>query len=171
VRRVLVVGITGAGKTTAARRLARALDVPFHEMDELAIESGWRTPASFVADVEAILRTDAWVIDSYGYDAVRSAMWDAADTVVWLDYSARVMAPRVVRRSLARSLRRTPVFGGNIETWRGWLSPDHPVWSSLRRLRARRRVIGQLAYANRREPLQVLRFRDPAELDRWWHEL
>lgn len=141
MQRVLVVGITGAGKSTAARRIATTLGVPFHELDALAIGPGWTTPPDFFDTVQAILEQPGWVLDSYGYDQVREAMWAAADTVVWLDYPRRVVAVRVLRRSARRTVRRTPVFGGNIETWRSWLDPEHPVWWAMTQFRARRRLL------------------------------
>ena len=41
LRRVRVVGNSGAGKTTFARRLADALDVPHLELDEVFWDAGW----------------------------------------------------------------------------------------------------------------------------------
>ena len=166
MQRVLVAGITGAGKTTAAQRIAEQLDAPFHEMDSLAIGPEWSTPVDFVANVERILAEPRWVFDSYGYEQVRNAMWAAADTVVWLDYPLRIVAPRIVRRSLSRSWHRTPVFGGNVETWRSWLSADHPVWWALRKHGARRRAIGELA--QRAGPgVRVVRLTGPHQLEHW----
>ena len=165
MQKVLVVGITGAGKTTAARRIAELIDAPFHEMDALAIGPGWTTPAGLETDVARIVAGPRWVFDSYGYDQVRDAMWAAADTVVWLDYPRRVVLVRVLRRSLARSWRRTPVFGGNVETWRSWLSPDHPVWWALRRHGLRRSYLAERT--RRSTHLRTVRLRTPDEFDRW----
>ncbi|WP_375487469.1 adenylate kinase [uncultured Jatrophihabitans sp.] len=166
MQRVLVAGITGAGKTTAAQRIGQRIGAPFHEMDALAIGPEWSTPPDFVANVERILVEPRWVFDSYGYEQVREAMWAAADTVIWLDYPLRVVAPRIVRRSLSRSWRRTPVFGGNIETWRSWLTADHPVWWALRQHGARRRAIADLV--RRAGPgLHVVHLTSPRAFERW----
>ena len=52
-RRVLVGGVTGAGKTTLARRIAEILDVPHTELDGLYHGAGWVPRPTFVGDVEA----------------------------------------------------------------------------------------------------------------------
>ena len=166
IRRVLVVGITGAGKTTAARRIAELIDAPFHEMDALAIGPGWSTPVGLEADVARIVAEPTWVFDSYGYEQVRDALWAAADTVVWLDYPLRTVLVRVARRSLHRSWHRTPVFGGNVETWRGWLDLDHPVWWALRQHGPRRR---DLAARTQRaaDHVHTVRLLSTREFDDW----
>jgi adenylate kinase family enzyme len=165
--RVLVVGMTGAGKTTAARRIADRIGAPFHEMDVLAIGPNWSTRPDLVAQVAALLETPAWVFDSYGYDQVRDAMWAAADTIVWLDYPARVIVPRVVRRSLSRSFRRAEIFGGNRETWAGWLRPEHPVWWAIRTLRRRRAYLAERTQSAGAAHLRTVRLTSPAEFERW----
>ena len=102
--------MSGAGKTTAAQRISHALDLPFHEMDALAIGPGWSTPTTLVHDVSVIVAQPRWVFDSWGHVEVRDAMWAAADTVVWLDYSRRVVLPRLFRRSILRHLRDSKRF-------------------------------------------------------------
>ncbi|MGI8667374.1 MAG: adenylate kinase [Jatrophihabitans sp.] len=170
MQRILVVGVTGAGKTTAARRLARHLDASFHEMDALAVGPGWSTPSQLEMDVAGILTEPRWVFGSYGYDQVREAMWAAADTVVWLDYSLPSVLVRVIRRSLSRSWHRTPVFGGNIETWRSWISAEHPVWWALRQHGARRRLLARLT-EHAVDHIHTVRLLSPAEFDRWFEGL
>lgn len=141
------------------------MEVPFHEMDALVFGPQWSMPSDFVVNVDRVLREPAWVIDSYGHEAVRDAMWAAADTIVWLDFPLRVVVARVVRRSLSRSARRTPVFGGNIETWRAWLSPDHPVWWAARKFGSRRRYLNQRTKAQ--SHLTTVRLTSTLEFDRW----
>ena len=165
MQRILVVAMSGAGKTTAARRLASVLGLPFHEMDALAIGPGWSTPATLVQDVAAIVREPAWVFDSWGYPQVRDAMWAAADTVVWLDYPRRVVLPRLLRRSLARSWRRDRIFGGNVERWRGWISRTHPFWHAVTTFESRRAYLAERT--GREAHLRTVRLRTPAEFETW----
>jgi adenylate kinase family enzyme len=164
---VLVVGMTGAGKTSAARRIAARIDAPFHEMDALAIGPGWSTPPDLVHSVESIVAGPSWVFDSFGYEQVRDVMWAAADTIIWLDYPARVIFARVLRRSLHRTLHRTEVFGGNIETWRSWLSSDHPVWWAMRQVRTRRTYLARRTQSVGAAHLRTVRLVSPGEFERW----
>lgn len=152
MRRVLVCGITGSGKTTFARDLARRLDLPCHEMDAMYHGPGWEPIETFVPDVERLASGDAWVLDSHGYEQVRDLLWARADTAVWLDYTRPVVLGRVLRRSCARALDRQPLFNGNTERFRDWLDPEHPVqWSMT-------------AYRSRKADLEG-RFSDPAYAD------
>ena len=126
MRRVLVVGMSGAGKTTAARRVGAKLGLPFHEMDALALGPNWSQPPGLVDEVKRITAEPAWIFDSWGYPAVRDLMWQSADTILWLDYPATVVLPRLIRRSVIRTATNAELFGGNRETLREWLSPGSP---------------------------------------------
>lgn len=158
---MLVVGMTGAGKTTYAQAVGRRLRLPFAEMDALAFGPGWTTRAELVADVEAITRTERWIMDSYGYEQVRDIMWERADTLLWLDFSRRVILPRVLLRSARRTVLREPVFGGNREGVRGWLTLEHPVWWAWQQHGRRRAYLQERAA--RSLHLEVHRFRTPIE--------
>lgn len=63
--RVSVVGSSGSGKSTVARRLADILGVPYIELDAIHWRPGWveEEPDVFVDRVREATRGDAWVID------------------------------------------------------------------------------------------------------------
>ncbi|MFD5632933.1 adenylate kinase [Streptomyces sp. NPDC127077] len=168
MERILVVGVTGAGKSTLARTLGERLGLAYHEMDALHYDGpGWAVNGSFAEDVARLSVEPRWVVDSLGYPEVRDLLWGRADTVVWLDYPRRVVAPRVVRRSLRRSVRREILFGGNRETWRGWLSREHPVWWSWSQYTSRRQEIERRTRDPRFAPLATVRFAHPDETAAW----
>ncbi|MEU9886604.1 hypothetical protein [Sphaerisporangium sp. NPDC051011] len=168
MKRVLVAGISGAGKTTMARVVGERLGLQFHEMDALHyVGPDWATDPEFRERISEIASTSTWVFDSFGYPDVRDLLWTRADTVIWLDYSRAVIMPRVLRRSLLRTLRRERVFGGDVEIWVGWLSREHPAWWAWSQHAARRTEIARRADEPRFAHLEVVRFATPREADDW----
>lgn len=117
-RRVRVLGTSGAGKTTFARRLARRIGVPHLELDALFHQPGWE-PADDDAFASGLAEwlaqaPDGWVVDG-NYRARTADVTARADTVVWLDHPRWLVTSRVVRRTLARVLLRRELWNGNRE--------------------------------------------------------
>ncbi|MEU3461925.1 adenylate kinase [Streptomyces sp. NPDC006733] len=168
MERILVVGATGAGKSTLARALGGRLGLAYREMDALHyIGPGWATNDRLTEDVSGLTSGSHWVFDSLGTPEVRDLLWRRADTVIWLDYPRRIVMARVLRRSLRRTVTREALFGGNRETWRGWLRRDHPAWWAWSQHASRRREIGRRSRDTRFAPLDTLRFAHPDETAAW----
>lgn len=166
--RILVVGVTGAGKSTLARAVGARLGMPYHEMDGLYFKGpSWTVNESFTKDVLALTAEPRWIIDSLGYPEVRDTLWTRADTVIWLDYPRRVTMPRVLRRSLKRTATREPLFGGNTETWSSWLTRTHPAWWSWSQHTPRHKEITTRLKDPRFTPLSTLHFTHPRDTASW----
>lgn len=117
--RVVVVGTSGAGKSTFASALASALACPYIELDRLHWGPGW-TPVSqdeFEQAVRDATEGDCWVADG-NYRAVRDVLWPCATHVIWLNYGRLTVFSRVLLRTLRRLLQRTTLWHGNHESWR-----------------------------------------------------
>jgi adenylate kinase family enzyme len=130
MRRVSIVGVPGAGKTTIGRRLAASLDVPFLELDAIFHQPGWTDLPrdDFRMQIREALGTDGWVVDG-NYSAVQDLVWERADTVVWLDLPRRVVMQRVVLRTLRRAITRERLWNGNREPLTNFcrLDPDENI--------------------------------------------
>lgn len=166
MQRVIVIGTTGSGKTTFARALAQSMQVPHGEQDAWNHQPDWKMAptAQFRAQVDLFTIQDAWVMDG-NYSKARDIGWARADTLVWLDYPAWVVYPRIVRRTLQRVITRQELWNGNRETWRGALAPDGPLrWFWQTHWKRRRETPALVAeYPN----LTLVRLRTPQAAARW----
>jgi adenylate kinase family enzyme len=123
VRRVSVVGTSGSGKSTVARKLAEILGVPYLELDAVNHQPDW-TPLPddvFRRVVAAAAAGDEWVIDG-NYTSVLPLVWAHADTVVWLDLPKGTVMRQIVWRTLRRVAFRKELWNGNRERWRNFFS-------------------------------------------------
>lgn len=119
MRRVVVIGCSGAGKTTLARRLSAALGVPHIELDAIYHQPGWRPLDNQRFQAELSARMDAsphgWVTCGNYNSQTGDIHLAQADTLVWLDPPRRVVMWRVITRTVWRALLRKELWNGNRE--------------------------------------------------------
>ncbi|MCW2844501.1 MAG: hypothetical protein JWN22_2417 [Nocardioides sp.] len=165
-RRILVYGVTGSGKSTAAGRIAERTGLPLTLVDDLTWLPGWVAvdPGVQRETFTAIAAGDRWVLDT-AYGSWLDAVLPRAELVVGLDYPRWLSLSRLVRRSLVRVVDRRLVCGGNVETLRQLVRRDSiVVWhfGSFRRKRERMR-----AWAADPGGREVILFTRPRDLARW----
>ncbi len=109
MRRVLVIGPGGAGKSTFARELARRTGLPLIHLDTLYWHSGWVATPNEEWDriVDELIRRDAWIMDG-NYGRTLAMRLAACDTVFFLDSPRMACLWRVLRRQLSYRGRSRP---------------------------------------------------------------
>ena len=117
--RYLVVGTSGAGKSTFAGKLAAATRCPHIELDSHYWGPDWKAvpPEQFKRSVAAATQGTCWVADG-NYSAVRGVLWSRATHVVWLNYGRFTVFSRLLWRTLSRGIARTRLSHGNRESLR-----------------------------------------------------
>jgi adenylate kinase family enzyme len=163
--RIAVVGGSGSGKTTVARRVAAMNDLPYVELDALHWDPNWTAcpKDEFRARVEGAISGDAWIVDCNYTGKLGDLVLQRADLVVWLDLPLRETLPRLWSRTRCRMRERTVLWGGNRETWRDVLfSRDSLFVYTLRTHRGKRR-----RYEQRLNRYQMVRLKSANEIEAW----
>ena len=100
--RYVVIGTSGAGKSTFAERLAAATHCPYIELDAHYWGQDWQAVQleQFKRSVNDATQGERWVVDG-NYSAVRDLIWPRATHVVWLNYGRLTVFGRVLWRTIA----------------------------------------------------------------------
>ena len=171
LRRVVVLGVTGSGKTTAGARIARALEAHHVELDALYWGPAWTAaePSVFRERVRAaVAGRERWVTDGGYATLVMDITWAQADAIVWLDFPLWLTMWRLVRRTVGRIVRRQELWAGNRESIRSqFFSKDSLftwAWTTHRKYR-----VSYPEHFSRPElaGVWVLRFRQPRAYNAW----
>jgi adenylate kinase family enzyme len=171
MRRVLVYGVTGSGKSSLAARLGGHLGLPYHAMDDLTWAAGWvAVPAQEQRRrVRELLAQDEWVIDA-SYGIWNDLVLERVELIVGLDLPRVVSLTRLLRRTVSHIVRRTPTCNGNVETWRNAFFDRESilVWhfKSFKRKQAQMRRW----HSSPDFPETVL-LHSPAEVEQWFAAL
>jgi len=107
--RIEVIGCSGGGKSTLARRLAELLDLEFIGLDGLMFLPGWvqrplEERLSIVADVTARPRR---VVDGT-WTSSADVRFNHADLVIWVDLPRHLCLWRVLKRWATYAGRNRP---------------------------------------------------------------
>ena len=115
-KRLVVIGTSGAGKTTVAEQIASIMGVPHVEFDAYRHGPNWmETPDDLFRErLSAALRGGEWVADG-NYSVARDVVWPRATTLVWLDYPIRLVMWRLFWRTMRRGVLREELWNGNKE--------------------------------------------------------
>jgi adenylate kinase family enzyme len=99
VRRVLIIGCAGAGKSTFAAELAHKTNLPLIHLDREFWRPGWvHTPRDeWRTKIAELAARDAWIMDG-NYDSSLDLRLPRADTVIWFDYPRFLCLRRVLKR-------------------------------------------------------------------------
>lgn len=173
MKRVVVIGTSGSGKTTFANGLARLLNVPHIELDQLHWNPNWQeTPReAFIEKVKAATDIPAWVVDGNYTKKVSSIVWQRADTIVWLDYPFPVVISRLLIRTFRRAVLGEECCNGNRESLRMAFSKESIIlWAFTSHWRHQRDYAAKLrdpAHAH----LHAVRLQSPQAAARWMEHL
>lgn len=102
MKRIMIIGAAGSGKSTAARRIGERLGLPVYHMDrDVYWLPDWqeRETDDRIRHVERITRLDNWVFEG-GFSRTYDLRGARADLLIYLDLPLALRLYRVVFRCL-----------------------------------------------------------------------
>lgn len=163
MRRIVIIGSGGAGKSTLARELGEILDIEVIHLDRLYWNPGWVTTPhdEWQSVVEDLLRRDSWVMDG-DYSGTLDIRIPAADTVIYMDLPRWISVWRIFKRWFQyRGRQRSDLSPGCLEKmdWEFFLW----VWHFRRQRRGK--ILGLIERHG--EGKKVFILRTPHEVERF----
>ncbi len=165
MRKILVIGSGGAGKSTFARRLGQALGIEVIHLDAHYWQPGWvETPKpEWAKTVEHLIERDAWIMDG-NYSGTLDLRLRTCDTVIFLDIARLVCLWRVFKRRLIYRRGGRPDMAAGC---REQLNLEFVRWIWNYPSRTRLEVLEML---KNRPHVKFVRLRSDAEVERFLAE-
>ena len=109
MQRVLVVGSSGAGKSTFSRRLHELTGLELIHLDRHYHKPDWGQPTDeeWRSTVEKLISKDSWIMDG-NFGGTMSLRMTRCDTVFWLDLPRTICMWRIFKRLVTYYHRTRP---------------------------------------------------------------
>lgn len=100
MKKIIVIGCPGSGKSTFAKALHHKTQIPLFHLDMMFWNSDKTTVERriFLERLSAVLQKDAWIIDG-NYASTMEQRMAACDTVIFLDYPLDVCLEGIKTRA------------------------------------------------------------------------
>ena len=118
MERIIIIGCGGAGKSTLARQLGEALELPVVHLDKLFWRPGWvQVPQEeFDELVRREMEKDRWIIDG-NFNRTLPQRLAYCDTVIYLDFNRFTCLMGVLKRFLTTYGTVRPDMGEGCPEW------------------------------------------------------
>jgi adenylate kinase family enzyme len=101
MKRILVIGNCGAGKSTFSAKLADILEIPLINLDYHFWNPGWKavpTP-EFDEILAKLVQGESWIMDG-NYNRTMQYRLEFADTVFFFDFPRLISLNRAIKRNI-----------------------------------------------------------------------
>ena len=101
MKKVLIIGSSGAGKSVLSRKLGAITGLPVVHLDFHHWRPGWTEPEKEVWEeqVKELIERDEWIMDG-NFGGTMELRLQSCDTIVFLDLPRHVCAWRIIKRVL-----------------------------------------------------------------------
>ncbi|MBN8827734.1 MAG: AAA family ATPase [Sphingobacteriia bacterium] len=172
MKRIVIIGTSGCGKTTLAKKLGKIINIPYYDMDDYYWLPNWvvRDSEEFPKIIDAITQNPSWIICG-NYSKVNNITWEKADTIIWLDYNIFRCLYQALKRSVKNIIYSRPLCGGNYENIRHTFFSKKSIILWILTTYKKRKATYTLAFNNQIPNKTYLRFNNPNKTRVWLNKI
>jgi adenylate kinase family enzyme len=121
MKKILIIGSGGAGKSTLARELGTILGLQVIHLDAWYWNPGWvETPkAKWQTIIQDLTLRESWIMDG-NYGGTLDIRLSVADTVIFLDFSRILCLSRVIKRRFMYARQSRPDMASDCPERLNW---------------------------------------------------
>jgi adenylate kinase family enzyme len=99
LKRVMIIGSSGSGKTTVALKMAEKLSLPLIHLDYHFWKANWEVPSDdeWRNKLQNLVQEDKWIMDG-NFTSSLDIRLNRADTIVFVDLPRFIRIFRVIKR-------------------------------------------------------------------------
>ncbi|MEE9373106.1 MAG: DNA topology modulation protein [Saprospiraceae bacterium] len=99
MKRIMIIGCCGAGKSTFARKLHSLTGIKVIYLDQQYFSPNWEEPQKdeWTKKVKNLVKADQWIIDG-NYGGTMNIRLERSDTIFYLKYTTLSCLYRVIKR-------------------------------------------------------------------------
>jgi adenylate kinase family enzyme len=168
MRKVLVLGCSGAGKSTFSRQLGEIMDIPIIHLDALYWKAGWIQAGEGEFDSiidELLVKRVSFIMDG-NYSRTLNKRLALSDTIYFFDFSRYLCLYRVIKRRIQNHRRTRSDMAEGCPEKIDW---EFIKWIWSFKKRSRSKILKALDEAKRYKVVHI--FRNPREVKAYIHTL
>ncbi|MBC7466916.1 MAG: adenylate kinase [Bdellovibrio sp.] len=132
LKKINVIGTTGAGKSTLSKKLAVLLGQPFIEIDQIFWGPNWKKPTNrdFYDNLKSFLDNNPTFVLDGNYTKATALKWAYTETVIWVNLPFAQTLWQLIGRTLKRLLLQKELWPntGNRESIYGHLFTNDSIF-------------------------------------------
>ena len=102
MKRIMIIGCSGSGKSTFSRKLNQLTQIPLVHLDQKYWKSNWveSTGEEWRSTISEIVKEDQWIMDG-NYSGTWDLRIPRADTIIFIDKPTYVCLYRAAKRIIS----------------------------------------------------------------------